>query len=230
MKGSLRSDLNAYVEKENTKFMTEYNHYNSNITHSISEEYIVKMSTLNFDTAKFSSDMKTKVPPFIPVLPSFLSFLQLDPKCSELSRWAALKAILIEKQVPYKVLEGETANFYYKELKDKIQNSNVYNLKKLELDERSGVLLEAKRKEYIVLCKCISLIQGVCELIQAKKYSEAMMTVNLLHEKMNAIRGVPDFGCYTFSSYLMVLMSMKLCSLIDMNLSRLQSKEVKCKC
>lgn len=122
-------------------------------------------------------------------------------------------------------MEGETSNFYYKELKDKILNSNVYSLRSLELNEKSAALLENKSREYIILCKCITIVQAIFELVQSKKYLEAMMVVNLLHEKLGSIKGIPDFGCYTFASYLMVIMSFKLCSLIDMNLSKLQVKE-----
>lgn len=58
MKSTLNSNLSSFIEKENAKFMTEYQHFNSNMIQSINDDYLVKMSSLSYETAKFQNEFK----------------------------------------------------------------------------------------------------------------------------------------------------------------------------
>lgn len=111
----------SYVESENTKFNTEYQHFNTNITQLIYDDYLVKMNSVGFEAAKFQQDIKNNPFPFLPSLCSFNSFLYLDnQKTQDLCRWNTLKSILRNKKVPYNVMDGEIKNYYYKELKSRV--------------------------------------------------------------------------------------------------------------
>jgi hypothetical protein len=157
---------------------------------TINDEYLMRMNAVSFEAAKFQNDIKTKPFPSIPSLPNFSSFLLLEShKYSDIARWNTLNAILKEKKVPYNVLEGEVQNYYYKELKDLLVNGqSVYTLKSLELNEKQKASLEAKRKEYATLTKCIIILQAVFELINEKKWKEAMLTLSHLHEKLSSLK------------------------------------------
>ena len=170
--------------------MTEYQHCSSNLVPKINEEYLQKMNSINFEAAKFQSDLRNKVFPYVPTLPNFNGFLLLEvPKCSEIARWNLLKTIVTQRKVPYNVLEGETKNYYYRELKEIIvSKSSAYNLKSLELTESNKVLLAQKKKEYVALTQSLIIIENILELIVAKKWKETLATISLLHEKLGHIK------------------------------------------
>jgi hypothetical protein len=162
---------------------------------TINDEYLMRMNAISFEAAKFQNEVKTKPFPSIPALPNFNSFLLLEShKYSDIARWNTLKAILKEKKVPYNLLEGEVQNYYYKELKDLVVNGqSVYSLKSLELNEKQRASLDAKKKEYVILSSCMMILQTIFELINDKKWKEAMLTISLLHEKLNAVKVISDF-------------------------------------
>lgn len=144
------------------------------------------MNTINFESAKFQKDLRSKMFPFAPTLPNFPSFLMLEStKCAEITRWSILKSILTAKKVPYNILEGENKNHYYFGLKELlVEKSFPYSLKSLELTKADKELLAAKKKEYVTLMKCLMIIENIFGLVKAKKWKETMATVNLLHETL----------------------------------------------
>ncbi len=192
MKPLLSQELLTFAETENTKFLTEYQHFNSNMVQTINDEYLMRMNAVSFEAAKFQNEVKTKPFPSIPTLPNFNSFLLLEShKYSDISRWNTLKAILREKKVPYKVLEGDVQNYYYKELKDLLVNGqSVYTLKSLEINEKQRANLDMKKQEYAVLTQCMVILQAVLDMTMEKKWKEAMLTLALLHEKLNLVKVV----------------------------------------
>lgn len=226
LKAGVNTELTDFYEKENSKFLTEYQHFKNNIMQNIKDEYVSKMNSLNFETAKFQNELKNKVFPSAPVLPGFNNYSFLEgARVSEVVRWNVLRGILQEKGIPYKILEGETNNYYYKELHNLITNMNIYSLKSLSLSEKQQNVLDIKKQEYLVLSKCNLAIQKIFELVGEKKWKEALCAVNFLHEKLNSIK-IQDFiGYNLFSNYLLVVLSLKYCSLIDLSLSKGQTDE-----
>jgi hypothetical protein len=147
--------MNDFVLKENAKFEIELQHSKTNIMKSILSDYSSQMSTIGQEMNKYIKELQSKGVPSVPLLPSFNGFLLFENfRGPDLIRWNTLKSILREKKVPYNLLEGETNNFYYRELRDAVVSpSCTYNLKSLELTEKQYELLFAKRKEYLELYK-----------------------------------------------------------------------------
>lgn len=228
IKQTLPKEILSFTENENARFMTEYQHCNANLVPKINEEYQQKMNTINFEAAKFQSDLRNKVFPYVPTLPNFNSFLLLEvPKCSEIARWSLLKTIVTQRKIPYNVLEGESKNYYYRELKDLlVTKSSAYNLKSLELSEPNKMLLAQKKKEYIALSQSLIIVENILELIVAKKWKETLATVSLLHEKLGQIK-MNDYTnqFYSFASYLLALISLRFCALIDRHQIKADTKE-----
>jgi len=228
LKALLSQDLLNFAETENTKFLTEYQHYNSNMVQTINDDYLMKMNSICFEAAKFQNELKSKPFPSVPSLSTFNSFLLLESqKCSDIARWNTLKTILKDKKVPYSILDGETTNYYYKELKELIvHSSSVYSLKSLELNEKQKQLLDSKQKEYLTLSKCMLILQAIFELIMDKKWKEALLTITVLHETVNQVK-MQEYSnqFYSFASYLLALVALKYCSLMDMYQNKCDIKE-----
>lgn len=187
------------------------------------------MNSANFETAKFQGDLRNKMFPYVPLLPAFNSFLLLEtPKCSEIARWNLLKTIVVQKKIPYNILEGETKNYYYQELKELIvSKSSAYNLKSLELSDPNKTLLAQKKKEYMTLVQALAIIENIFELIIAKKWKETLATISLLHEKLVQIK-MNEYTnqFYSFASYLLALIALRFCALIDRHQIKADTKEV----
>lgn len=178
------------MEDENNKFMIEYNHYKGNMGTKIYEDYMDTMRTISSEAAKIQAEIRSSSFPFIPMTMNFNTFLLCDmPRCAEIVRWNTLKAILMEEKVPYKILEGESNNFYYAEMKELLVNPKChYALKSLELSDANKELLTLKKKEFVEIEKALAIIKTIFRLVMEKKWKEAMATVSLLHEKLSGLK------------------------------------------
>jgi len=151
------------------------------------------------------------------------------PRCAEIVRWNTLKAILMEEKVPYKILEGETNNFYYAEIKELLVNPKChYALKSLELSDANKELLALKKREFVEIEKALAIIKTIFRLVMEKKWKEAMATVSLLHEKLSGLKKDKDSSApfQQFASHLLTIISLRFCALIDVYYMKEDSQEV----
>lgn len=179
-----------YIQIHPNKSLIECQPYDANMAQKIYNEYVANMKVIGAEAVKFQGEYKSNPFPFVPCLPNFNSFLMLEVrKCSEIARWNVLKTVLLDKKVSCKVLEGEKKNDYYDELRELLVNRAVdYNLKELELSESNQYLLESKKKEFVAMTECATIIRWIFGLIMEKKWKEAIVTTSLLHEKLNELK------------------------------------------
>jgi len=218
-RGLLPKEMQEYVEEENSKFLMEYNHHKGHMGAKIYEDYIDTMRTISAEASKIQAEIRGSIYPFIPTIVNFNTFLLHDmPRCAEIVRWNTLKAILMEEKVPYKILEGESNNFYYQELKELLVNPQChYALKTMELSDANKELLATKKREFIEIEKALAIIKRIFGLINDKKWKETMATIGLLHEKLTNLKKDKDSPApfQPFASHLLTVMSLRFCALID---------------
>lgn len=228
IKNLMPESTQKYIDSENGKFLTEYQHFNNNTVKTIYDDYLLKMNNVNFEVVKLQNEMKNNSFPFIPPTYSFNSFLFLDaPKSSELGRWNTLKSVMHQKKVPYDVLGGETKNYYYRDLRDLVcSGTSVYSLKSLLLTDKQKELYKQKAKEYMAVFKFSLILQSVFTSISSKKWATVLAQVAAMHDVMSMAGKNEYTNCfYTFSSYLLTLLSLRCCAVIDYYISKSDPKE-----
>jgi len=148
------------------------------------------MKLICHEAVNIHGEIKNKSFPYVPLFINFNTFLLSEvPKCSEITRWNVLHGILSYKKVPYDILQGESNNFYYTELKDLVVNNSChYALKSMELSDVNKQLLIEKKVEFLELNKCFTIVKAIFELILNNKWKEAMATISFLHIKLNLLK------------------------------------------
>jgi len=216
-------NLEETIKKENQKFDIEFSQYNSNFTQTVYDEYLMRMNRFSFETSNFVTESKKSTYPSLPLLTTFTSFLMLDTKINrQIARWNALNEILVTSKVPYNVLEGAKDNFYYKQLEKLIVNNACqYNLPSLDLDQKTTILYNNKKKEFVDYYKILITYKKIFNLIINRKWKEALVGMTIINDLLSNYK-VQDYNTwfYSFSSYLLVVLSLKVCSLIDMTYQR----------
>jgi len=130
----------------------------------------------------------------IPDLENFKDFLLMDKaNCSELLSYIILKETISIIDIPYQILEGETENYYFKELEKLITAKNSESpLKSLHLSPQNQDLLKFKQREFKILQECRTVSEKILQCALESNFPAALVATIYLHQRLQIIE-VPFF-------------------------------------
>ena len=148
-------------------------------------EFLKKINELS--APKYNNEFHRDLP--IPDIGNFQDFLLMDKtKCSELLNYIVLKEIIQSINIPYQILEGETENYYFKELERFMTAKNSESpLKSLHLSSRNQDLLREKEKEFKILRDCQIISEKILQCALESNLSAALPTTLSLHQRLQKL-------------------------------------------